>query len=154
MGDTKGYTKEQVGKDKQFTWNDYKFNPSGDWKTFTKYIKEGAKLELEDDAANFNMGGNWHIPTPKQIKELLSNTTNTWTKQNGINGRLFTSKTDTSKSIFIPAAGYVYDGSLKVSGYEADVWASMLNTGYVDYGNGIIPYEGNEDKLDTKFNIK
>ena len=139
-GDTQGYTAEQVGigdGKKKFAkdWSDYKFgmNPN-----FTKYTTLGATLELEDDAAHANMGGNWHIPTPMQIKELTANTTSTWTSQDGVNGRLFTSKKDSSKSIFIPAAGYAYDGTVQGSGTEASVWSSMLDVDNVDNGQYIL----------------
>ena len=69
-GDTKGYTKGQVGKDKQFAsdWSDYKFGASPN---FTKYNTAGASLRKLDDAAHVNMGGDWHMPTPTQIRELL-----------------------------------------------------------------------------------
>ena len=133
-GDTKGYTKSQVGKDKRFSSNlsDYKWNPSGDGDTFTKYKTTGATLALEDDAANKNMGGDWHMPTPEQIQELIDNTTSTWTKQDGVNGRLFTSKN--GNSIFIPAAGYASNGSLNNVGSVADVWSSTLVTNSVRHG--------------------
>ena len=134
-GDTIGYTQDQIGLgvgQKKFAWADYKWNPSGDGKTFTKYTTEGATLELEDDAANKYMGGDWHMPTPTQISELLNNTTNTWTTQNGVNGYNFTSKTDTSKSIFIPAAGNAWDGSVSYSGDDGCVWSSMLSTCNLD----------------------
>ena len=130
-GDTSGYTADQVGKDKQFNWADYKWSIDGSNSNFTKYKTTGATLDLEDDAAHVNMGGTWHMPTPDQISELLSNTTNTWTTQDGVKGRLFTSKTDGSKSIFIPAAGDAWDGSLDGSGYYGLVWSSMLSTGNV-----------------------
>ena len=135
-GDTKGYAKEQIGNgegQKKFASDesDYKF---GVYPNYTKYTVTGATLELEDDAAHANMGGSWHMPTPTQISELLDNTTNAWTTQDGVNGRLFTSKKDGSKSIFIPAAGYAYGGSVYDIGDEADVWASMLDTD--DVGNG------------------
>ena len=136
-GDTQGYTAEQVGKDKQFAsdWSDYKF---GVRPNFTKYTTTGATLELEDDAAHVNMGGSWHMPSPTQIQELINTayTTNEWTTQDGVNGRLFTSKTDGSKSIFIPAAGYALDGSVQDSGIEADVWSSVLSAGSADDGQG------------------
>lgn len=74
-GEIQGYTAEQVGVDKQFTWADYKFNPSGDGKTFTKYTSHEETLELIDDAAAVNMGGNWHMPSEAQILELLACTT-------------------------------------------------------------------------------
>ena len=134
-GDTKGYAKDQVGKDKQFYWNDYKWNPSGDGETYTKYTTIGATLELEDDAAHANMGGNWHMPAPAQIQELLDNTTNTRTAQDGVNGRLFTSKKDGTKSIFIPAVGDAWKGSAHGSGDYGGVWSSMLYTDGVSYGH-------------------
>ena len=79
------------------------------------------------------------MPTPDQIRELINtaNTTNTWTAQDGVNGRLFKSKTDPSKSIFIPAVGYASNGSLGNSGYEADVWSSVLYAYGVGYGRNL-----------------
>ena len=138
-GDTKGYTATQVGRGegkKKFAsnWSDYKW---GVYPNFTKYTTPGATLELEDDAAHANMGGSWHMPSPTQIQELLSNTTNTWITQDGVKGRLFTSKTDTSKSIFIPAAGYAWDGSVQISGDYGYVLSSMLHTDNVIYGQGL-----------------
>ena len=136
-GDTQGYTAEQVGTgegQKKFASDesDYKF---GVYPNYTKYTVAGATLELEDDAAHANMGGDWHMPTPIQISELLNNTTNTWTTQDGVNGRLFTSKKDGSKSIFIPAAGDAWDGSVQGSGDGGNVWSSMLSAG--DVGGGL-----------------
>ena len=142
-GDTVGYTKEQVGTgngQKKFSWTDYKWNPNGDGKTFTKYTNPGDTLELEDDAAHVNMGGSWHIPTPDQIKELTANTTSTWTTQDGVNGRLFTSKKDTSKFIFIPAAGLAWDGSVRNSGGSGYVWSSMVDAGNVGIGQNLYFY--------------
>ena len=136
-GDTQGYTAEQVGKDKQFSRADYKWNIDGSYSNFSKYTATGATLELEDDAANANMGGFWHMPTPTQINELINNTTSTWTTQDNVKGRLFTSKNDTSKSIFIPAAGGAWDGSVHGSGDLGCVWSSMLYTGNVDYGQNL-----------------
>ena len=133
-GDTIGCRAEQVGKGKgkkAFIWADYKWNAS---KGFTKYNTAGESLKLADDAANANMGGDWHMPTPKQIAELLNNTSNKWTTLDGVRGRLFTSKKDGTKSIFIPAAGYASNGSLNLVGSEADVWSSSLNAIGVSIG--------------------
>ena len=138
-GDTQGCSIDQIGIErgqKKFSWTDYKFNPSGDGNTFTKYITNRATLDLEDDAAHTNMGGSWHMPTPTQIQELTANTTSTWTTQDGVNGRLFTSKKN-GKSIFIPAAGVAWDGSLLNSGDDGVVWSSMLSAGGVDYGQSL-----------------
>lgn len=132
-GDTQGYTADQVGKDKQFNWADYKFSIDGSSLNFSKYTTVGDTLALEDDAANKNMGGDWHMPTPDQIRELINETDNTWTTQDGVNGRLFTSKKN-GKSIFIPAADYAWDGSLSLSGSFGVVWSSVLSANYVGYG--------------------
>lgn len=135
-GVTDGYTKEQVGKEKYFNCNDYKWYSDG---TFTKYTIEGEiSLDLEDDAANANMGGDWHIPSSKQIKELLNNTTNTWTTQDGVNGILFTSKKDASKSIFIPAAGGAWNSLVTDIGDCGVVWTSMLGEDFVNIGKYLL----------------
>ena len=144
-GDTKGYAKDYIEKScktKNFSWNDYKWYNG---KTFTKYAEEGDVLDLEDDAAHVNMGGDWHMPSPEQIKELLYNTTSAWTTLDGVSGMTFTSKKDGSKSIFFPAAGCAWDGSVQDSGGSGYVWSSMLLTGgvfcgqylsfYSDYAN-------------------
>lgn len=130
-GDTQGYTADQVGKDKQFSDDDYKWRPNVSYTMYSKYITTGATLDLEDDAAHVNMGGSWHMPTPDQIKELTANTTSTWTTQYGVNGRLFTSKN--GKSIFIPAGGWTSLGSIDGRRNRGYVWSSMLDTEDVRY---------------------
>lgn len=138
-GDIQGYTSEEVGLDegqKKFAidWSDYKWGAAPN---FTKYKRYGATLELEDDAAHVNMGGDWHIPTPEQCQELIDNTTSEWTTQDGVNGELFTSKTDPSKSIFIPATGFAWNGSVYFRGSGGFVWSSMLRSSSVCGGQGL-----------------
>ena len=146
-GDTVGYTAEQVGTgegQKEFSshGSDYKWFKDRTYPSFSKYLTAGAKLDLEDDAANANKGGGWHIPTPTQIQELINtaNTTSTWTTQDGVNGRLFTSVKDPSKSIFIPAVGYAKDGSFNLRESDGLIWSSMLGTGevYMVYSGQIL----------------
>lgn len=64
-------------------------------------------------------------------------------KINGINGRLFTSKKDHSKSIFIPAAGYALNGSVGDRGRYCNIWSSMLSADYVDNGQYLYFLSGN-----------
>ena len=152
-GDTQGYTKDQIGTgegQKKFAsdFNDYKWYLSGNLDDgnikYKKYTTTGATLELEDDAAHVNMGGDWHMPTPEQILELINtaNTTSTWTTQDGVNGRLFTSTKDNSKSIFIPAAGGAWVGSVQDSGDYGLVWSSILYTVNAGSGQGLGFYSG------------
>ena len=140
-GDAKGYTKDQIGtgsgqKKFEYDYSDYKWYLSGSTEddniAFKKYKTTGATLDLEDDAARNHMGGDWHMPSPAQIQELLVNTTNTWIAQDAVNGRLFTSKKDSSKSIFIPAVNEAWDGFVRGSGYYGGVLSSMLSKEYVD----------------------
>ena len=118
-------------------WSNYKY---GDGSNFSKYntgfnniggtIDNKITLDLDDDAARANMGGDWRIPSPALMEELISETKSEWVKNfngSGVNGRKFTSKTDESKYIFIPASsrrsGSSFDGR---GGYC--VWSSSLDT--------------------------
>ena len=143
-GDTQGYTAAQVGTgsgQKKFASDesDYKY---GVYPNYSKYTTTGDTLDLEDDAAHINMGGDWHIPTPGQISELLSNTTNTWTTLDGVNGYLFTSNKDSSKSIFIPAAGYAWEGLIDFIGDYGSIWSSMISEDHVNCGHSLDFHSG------------
>jgi hypothetical protein len=138
-GETQGYTTSQVGTSegqKTFTWSDYKFNPSGDGSTFTKYnAADGTVLDLEDDAAAVNWGGQWHMPTEAQYRELFNTTyvTNAWVTDyngSGVNGRLFTSVSN-GNTMFIPAAGACADGKVLSIGEGGNFWASNLSSVFV-----------------------
>ena len=124
-GETQGYTTDEVGKAKQFSWSDYKF---GKEKALTKYNSTDGLIILEttDDAANQYIGGKCNIPTKEQLQELLDNTISTWTMQNGVYGRLFTSK-DNGNSIFVPAAGFGGDGSMGGVGSGGGLCSSSLD---------------------------
>lgn len=124
-GDTIGYTADQVGKDKRFDWDNYKFSIDGK-EIFSKY---GAPvLQLEDDAAHVNMGGNWHIPTSDQLYELINNADYKFTTLDGVGGMTFTSKNDSSKSIFFPAAGGALNGSVIKSGEGVAIWLDRIDS--------------------------
>lgn len=139
-GDTIGYTADQVGNDegqKAFTWADYKFNPSGDGETFTKYNSTDGKteLDLEDDAAHVIMGGDWRMPTKADWDSLFDNTTNEWIYDyngSGVNGVLFTDNNDSSKKLFFPASAYCGFGSVYSVGNYGHVWSCTLSIDYVN----------------------
>ena len=66
------------------------------------------------------------MPTEEEWEELLNNTTNTWTTQNGVNGWLFTAAN--GNSVFLPAAGYRDASDLILDGYNGAYWSSSLYT--------------------------
>ena len=99
-----------------YSWETYKWC-EGTEKTLTKYCNDSKygyngftdglrELEPEDDAATANWGSMWQMPSGEQVEELINEayTTTEWTKQNGVLGRKFTSKSN-GKSIFLPNSG-------------------------------------------------
>ena len=140
-GDIEGFTSDQVGVDKQFTWNDYKFNPSGDGSTFTKYnaTDEKTVLDLEDDPVAHAWGSDWRTPTYAEFQAFYAAVDTEWTndyEDSGIAGLICTDKEDESKVIFFPAAGLCNQGSVISDNTEGFYWSkSLSNT--VNSGIGI-----------------
>ena len=88
-------------------------------------------LDLEDDVAHVKLGGNWRMPTDAEWIELSKNCTWTWTAQNGVSGRLVTSKKN-GNSIFLPAAGECLGPNPSWLGLCGSYWSSSLNTDVPD----------------------
>ena len=131
-GETEGYTAEDVNNDvKQFNWADYKLC-DGSNTTLTKYNNNSSygtvdtltTLEQVDDAA-YVSDKTCRIPTKADFEELTANTTSTWETLNGVNGRRFTSNIN-GNSIFVPAAGYCFNGSVYDVGSGGYLWGSSL----------------------------
>ncbi len=80
------------------------------------------------DAAYKATEGIARMPTQPEFQELYDNTNKSWTTINSVNGMKFTSKTDTSKYIFIPAAGSRSGSSAPVQGNYGWAWSSSLYT--------------------------
>ena len=86
-GETQGYTASQVGNgegQKAFSWNDYALTEDSG-STMSKYSASDNKthLELTDDAAAANMGGDWHMPNRAQCLELFKETKNGFVTNKG-----------------------------------------------------------------------
>ena len=96
-----------------------------------KTYKVNDILDLADDAAHVNMGGKWRMPTKDELKELFNNTTRKVETINRVKGMLFTSKIN-NKRLFVPFAGYWYNGSFAAAGSSADVWSSQVHPSYVN----------------------
>ncbi len=122
-----------------YNWSTYKWC-NGNYNMLTKYCTDSSYwdssdpmdnktvLDPEDDAASANWGGSWRMPTLFEQQELHANCTWTWTTQNGVKGRLVTSKTN-SNSIFLPAAGSRYGTSISDVGSRGYYWSSSLDMG-------------------------
>ena len=86
-------------------------------------------LAKEYDAAAQIMGGNWRMPTNADLQEMIGHTSVGWVKDfngSGVNGWQFVSQADTSKYIFMPAAGYRSDSS-NDQNISVNIWTSSLN---------------------------
>ena len=99
--------------------------------------KNLTELLPEDDAATANWGSGWRMPTRQEQEDLRNSAYCTWTwKTNyngsGVNGYEVKSKSN-GNSIFLPAAGYRYDASLRYEGSYGDYWSSSLYTSSSDY---------------------
>ena len=68
------------------------------------YIDNKTSLDIEDDAAHVNWGGNWRMPTKEECMELFEKCEWKETTLNGVKGYRVTSKVRgyTSNSIFLP----------------------------------------------------
>ncbi len=134
-GDTTGYNSGKT----TFNWSTYKYC-NGSSSTMTKYCTNSSygtvdnitTLDLADDAARANWGGDWRMPTHDEFTELYNNCTTTWTTVNGVYGRLFTSNNN-GNTLFLPAAGYRNEASLSNAGSRGYYWSSSL---YSDFPYG------------------
>ena len=116
------------------SWTTYKWCEGTD-STLTKYninsdygiVDDRTRLEMEDDAACANWGEKWRIPTDAEWSELIDNCISMWTIQNGVLGRKFMSKKN-GNSIFLPAAGRWFEGSLTDARSHGFYWSSSLCT--------------------------
>lgn len=124
-GETQGYT--GITDTKRFTWGDYTLC-DGTKNNMTKYnATDGlTALEAADDAATVT-DNSCRMPTKEDVKELTANTTSAWTQVNGVSGVSLTSNVN-SNSIFVPAAGNCFDGSVKSVGQSIYLWSSSLSS--------------------------
>jgi hypothetical protein len=108
-----------------YDWSTYKWC-NGSYNTQTKYctdsyygtVDDKTTLELSDDAANYNWGGAWRMPTMLEWSELIDNCSWTWADY----GHVVTGPN--GNSIFLPAAGYRNDSSLYLVGSDGYYWLS------------------------------
>ena len=145
-----GYAKEnpqahwKQGYSTGYNISNYKYC-NGSYSTMTKYCSNGyygnngftdnlTTLLPEDDVAYVKWGGNWRMPTMEEFWELQYNCTWQFITQNGVYGYKVTSRVDSNRSIFLPAAGYrsntglYYDSTQGSYDSEGRYWTKSLYT--------------------------
>ena len=126
-----GDVQEHEGSaDYDFSWNTYKW---GTQNNLIKYnsIDNNLVLNNEDDPVYSATDGKMKSPTKEQWEELIANTNHQWIynfKESGINGIKFTNKNDSTKYIFIPAAGYYYGYTHYAVNSWVYVWLSSCDS--------------------------
>ena len=71
------------------------------------------------------------MPTKDQCEELINNTDHEWISINEINGRKFTSKSDTSKYIFLPAGSNWLSFEIIGDNHNSIYWSTTKYTSYI-----------------------
>ena len=120
------------GMEMGYDWTNYKWG-NGDQHDLKKYntdygygvVDNKTELEIQDDAARANLGGNWRIPTYEEWLELRYNCTWSWDVRNGISGHNV--KGPNGNSIFLPAGGYLNGTYIHGANIRGDYWSSTLS---------------------------
>lgn len=117
-----------------YNWKHYNFaRKDGANYTMTQYTTydKRTKLKPEHDAAWFNRGGSWRMPTQEEASELVANCKSSFKTLNGVKGILLTSKVN-GNTLFFPFTGYIESSNvtadLRYPGEVALIWTSSLET--------------------------
>lgn len=121
---------EKKPKD-NYSWSNYIWC-KGSKTTLTKYntlssygtVDNKTVLSAEDDVAHVKLGGDWRIPTVAEWDELMMECKWQWTTHNLVSGYLITGQN--GNSIFLPAAGVVYDDENEYIGKSLHYQSSSL----------------------------
>lgn len=116
----------EVTPKETYTYENYKFLSNN---IITKYcsssdqgiVDNKTTLDKCDDAARYNMGGSWRMPTLSEYEELVNNCSWSYTTHNGVKGYRAFSKIN-GNSIFFPT-------SVTPDNMVADYWSSTLYEG-------------------------
>ena len=140
------YAWGETAKKNDFTWESYLWC-KGSAYTVVKYCDNNAygsfdckiSLDLEDDVANAELGGEWRMPTIEEQKELLNECAWEWTAVDDINGYKVTGPN--GNSIFFPAAGFRYGKELYDAGRRGCYWSGSLAGDYCYKACGLGIYD-------------
>ena len=130
----------EVEPKENYSWRTYKWsNTTGS--TLTKYNTESSygivdnktQLDISDDAASANWGGDWRMPTAAEWEELRRECTWTWSNK----GYKVTSDIN-GKSIFLPAAGSMNESTHSNQSEYGWYRSSSLDTDNPRNNNGMV----------------
>ena len=129
-GDTVGYDEDSAAAHSSWSTcpgngGNSSYNKSALTTWGEKYLTNNV-LNTDVDAAYVHTNGKAKMPTQTQVQELIKGTNSEWTTIDGVAGRKFTNMTDSSKYIFIPAAGQFIYGLYEGEGSNGVVWSSSL----------------------------
>ena len=95
------------------------------------WISASHHLTPDHDAAQKHWGGDWRMPTNKELQDLSKLCDWTWTKVKGVNGYVVRGRGSySSAEIFLPCTGHGYGTFLYGAGSNGTYWSSVP---YSDY---------------------
>ena len=98
------------------------------------YIDSTGNLAATYDAATVHLGSPWRMPTYAECLALISNCKTTRTMRNNVWGLLVTGRgLYSSKSIFLPAAGYCSGSYIFNFASHGEYWCSTPDSSKSDY---------------------
>lgn len=112
----------EVEPKETYTRENYKWYSNGSYNNMRE-------IELADDAANYNWGGDWTMPSSQQWEELIQYTTRTAITINDKQGYKF--EAENGNFIIFPRSGYISGSSKGTCGYTyIDYWRTDRNNFY------------------------
>ena len=108
-----------------FAWGEVEPSDSYVWRKASTYnvMVEGATLPVARDVAT-TLGEGWRMPTIEEFEELIAVCEWRFKESNGSLGYEITAPN--GNTIFLPAAGYIYDTTCSHSGIEGLYWCSNI----------------------------
>ena len=110
--------------------------------SYTKYT-DGNTLDMNDDAANVILGGDWQIPTRAIWQALINISSKTWD-----NGYKFKNN---GQTLSLPAAGYVSGKNFHEYGSQGRYWSGTASSGYNAYRLSFSSKKINADNLSRDY---
>lgn len=111
------------------------YNKPKEWLVEHGVITGDGILTDEYDAARQHWGGNWRMPSEKDLKELCDYCAWNWASKNGKTGIRISGPN--GNTLFLPSTGSITSTGLSGVNYGGSYWSSSLSDEYWSYGNRI-----------------